>query len=383
MSTIIFKPFSNKISQFSKVNDLETNSYFICSKQTVSNSYTTYKINFNNLITSYVNYMSDMINNKNLSVFNPIGNWKFSRSIYIENENNSNTSSDITSEDYLSAHKYDALNFEFCETHFLSQLTDLSSKYFGYKDNDNVWHQRLPSYIGMVVINDEFRTEDDVKSIYGTNTEWTQWCGRFILGNGANEEENNTNNYGKLQSGEVRENLIKTLGGTDKIQAEDLKIPKHSHRFKKGSFGQEPNFGKFPEYRILSSDIRIKTEDSFDTYFPDFTDLRLIPWFDTDTKGEFDGGFATLLADNKHYADLKFSNAEAKLKEILPFKRDLDLQTYGSKDETISLTSFKPEINSVSKKLYKIVNNSLSAANETAHSNLHPYYVTRIWERTR
>lgn len=389
MSPINFKPLSHKISNFSILSSFdnvnETSSiYFICAtKRPRSNSdatriYKSRKISYDGILSGYVNYMNYMTNDDKSSLFNPIGAWMSNRKILISNNfnnNNSNKYENILTDDFLKTNKYKALNYNFCEKYFIGELTKLSSNYFGKEDSSGNWKQRLPSYVGMVVINDKFNDLSDVTAIY--DGMWKKWEGRFILGAGSIDESNTTDVFGSTRSGDLSES-VKNCGGANKVSITSEQIPQHTHKFRAGSSGIEPKFGKFPEYHHLSNNIKIGTDDFFDVNFPAIietdNEFKVLYDADLDKLSEFDGGFGNLIIKNY--------NEYGKT----PLTRNLDLQTYGSNSETVELGRFMPEITNVDTKIYKVKadkKDELEVVNVgDAHNNLHTYYVTNIWERT-
>lgn len=383
MKKIKFKPISNKISEFSIQYEIYPDDIFICSVNGINgSSYKSYKISYTNLINSYINYMRIMVNtysnNNTISYFNPKGKWKFTKKVNINNNDDVNNVKVSNKEEFNSL-KERAITYEYANK-LLNQLEDFRQNYYGYEDNNNNWVQRLPSYIGMVVINDNLSELSQLQNIYGEDTGWKKIPGRYILGAGQMTDKNNTNKFGNTNISQINVS-VKRTGGTERIPINELDLVKHSHKFNPRSSGDEiPKFGKLPAYTILSSHVTVTTPTLVDMHYPDIpAGFHSIPQNDkiqyqrqdVDHEGEFD----SVSIYGSAYGVFK-GGSNFILNKPPPIQR------YGSASQDANF-SFRPEITSISEDIYfKNSSNVLVKADEEAHTNMHQYYPTYIWERT-
>lgn len=382
-NNLVLKPISTRISKFVFRNQNDDEDLFLCAEKIDNNNYSSKKISYVNLANSYINFLKIMVNkknfflNKNDSYFNPKGEWNFfgEKGIYFINNDiqlsdflststnpnfpgyTSYEINEVLDEDENTAFdrlKYLAVNHKFAKSQLLNELDSLSVQLYGKYENDSSdfssWKQILPSYVGMVILNDNLSSEKMVQKIYGENTTWRQIEGRYLLGCGSISQSNTINTFGKCSAGSFKSN-IGDKGGQYEIASDEIDLAKHSHKFKIGpkSYGEIPNFGKLPRYFVPKKSVRRGTEDRHTVYYPD----------------PIDGCNPGL---NIHAGRSESDTGVMSNKTV-----NINLQTYGSK-------SGKPEGKFKAELEIEDFVNTENKYNQT-HSNMHPYYATYIWER--
>lgn len=360
--SIEFKPFFKKISDFTNQSTILKSDILLCAKQDVSNKYSTFKIRFEDIIKSFAKSFNNTYDDK--IYFYPKGKWNFNK-LFIKIPEETLSVDFLNNKDDFESYKYYAINYNFVKEQLLKKLSDLSANYFGYYESTDtapVWKQKLPSYIGMVIINDRLSSENDVKAIYGEDTSWQQIKARYLLGCGSVDENNNVFGYGNTSIGELNTTCY-MQGGSYEIPVDELDIPRHSHCFNKNSETQfvAPNFKKFPEYQLTNNDSAIvfNPKTTFNISFPHIN------------TGELPIKASTV------------ENTKQAHTFALSAKPNLNIITYNDADQTV-FVKFKPELEIgedafLDSDMYGYVNRK----NKKPHSNLHSYYPAYIWERTK
>lgn len=379
-NNLILKPASNRVSNFTFKKVSDDDDLFLCAKRNESNGvYTSNRISYIDIIGSYIEYLKEMTNkqgfflDRDSNYFNPSGCWNFT-----SNDGGIHFPNNIELSDFLSSSvdndkfpgyvnydfdettdedgntkydkvKYLAVNHKFVKNQLLSELNDLSAHLYGESNRTQI----LPSYVGMVIMNDSLSTLTSVKNIYGSGTDWKQIEGRYILGAGNVAKSNNLDIdiYGKCASGSFKTN-VNDMGGQNEISSSELDLAKHSHKFNAGkkSKGEIPNFGKLPRYFVSSTEVQKTTADTHKVYYPDPVDGT------------------TVKTGLETYAQSKIYAMNSKT-------LNLEIQTYGSSYGTPK-GKFTAELEIDD---FVIPTNN---GESQPHSNMHPYYATYIWVRT-
>ena len=274
-----------KIYDLPVVNSIQTNDLFVISLENspnYDNTYNSYKVDYNHFFAAVKADVASF--GKDMSAISIAGKWEFmdgdDNYIKVNNVNSPNS----------------VVNYDYVKRNFMQEYLDkLRNQIYGL---NNVT-QKLPSYIGQIVITSDIQTETGMRQIYGSSTRWTLVKGRMLFGVGSNLA-NTSNDFGKCSAGQINMSLGK-MGGCSKTKL--TQIPKHSHNFAGMSFK------KFPK-QVVEFDVH--TEDHFECIQ---ANRRKVAYGRGAAKGNYLNTFnASVKLDPKHASKTFTFKAEGEIR---------------------------------------------------------------------